>query len=46
MKSFLDDAGAAEILRDIDETEKYRRALEATKLKEEKEPTGYQGPTD
>lgn len=45
LKSFLDDSGAAEILRDIDEMEKYRRALEATKFKEEREQTGYQGST-
>jgi hypothetical protein len=37
LKSFLDDAGADEILRDIAEMEDYRRALEATKFKEKEE---------
>jgi uncharacterized protein YjbI with pentapeptide repeats len=45
LRSFL-DAGADEILREIETMEDYRRALEATKLKkEEKELTGKQGPT-
>jgi hypothetical protein len=35
LKSFLDDAGADKISRDIAEMEDYRRALEATKFKEE-----------
>jgi uncharacterized protein YjbI with pentapeptide repeats/molybdopterin-guanine dinucleotide biosynthesis protein A len=47
LKSFLDDAGAAEILRDIVNMEDYRRALEATKFIEEEEVLiGKQRPID
>jgi Pentapeptide repeats (8 copies) len=45
LKSFL-DAGADKILQDIETMEDYRRALKATKLKqEEKELMGKQAPT-
>jgi hypothetical protein len=45
LRSFL-DAGAGEILRDIKRMEDYRRALEVTKFKGEKQLIGKQTPTN